>query len=231
MRNIFTALLLVCTIALSAQNKETRNVGNFDEVMMSIDGTVYIKMGDKNEVILEGSRSDLEKVETDVKSGRLRIGTENRGRWWRSWRDSPKVDVYITVKEINGVYVSSSGDIVSQGLLKSDDFEASISGSGGIEVEVDARTVSSRISGAGNIELSGSSSDARLGISGSGKYFAEDLKVGDYNITISGSGRATVNVEGELDVRISGSGNVYYKGNPTGVNSSTSGSGKVRRMR
>ena len=64
-----------------------------------------------------------------------------------------------------------------------------------------------------------------------GKYFAEEFVAKDYNISISGSGRATINLEGELDVRISGSGNVYYKGNPTGVNSSTSGSGKVRRMR
>ena len=231
MRNIITALLLVCTVTLFAQNKETRDVRDFDEVMMSVDGTVYIKMGDKNEVILEGSRSDLEKIETEVRGGRLRIGTERGGRWWKGWRNGPKIDVYITVKEINGVYVSSSGDIVSQGILKSDDFETSISGSGGIEVEVDARTVVSKISGSGSIELSGGARDARLSISGSGKYFAEDLKVDDYKVSISGSGRATINLEGELDVRISGSGNVYYKGNPTGVNSSTSGSGKVRRMR
>jgi len=231
MRNLFTALLLICSVGLFAQNKETRDVGNFDEVMMSVDGTVYIKMGDKNEVILEGSSSDLEKIETNVRGGRLKIGTEGNGRWWKSWRDSPKIDVYITVKEINGLYVSSSGDIVSQGTLKSDDFETSVSGSGGIEVEVDARNVSSKISGSGSIELSGGASDARLSISGSGKYYAEDLRVDDYTISISGSGRATVNLEGELDVRISGSGNVYYKGNPSGVNSSTSGSGKVRRMR
>ena len=80
MKNLFTVLLLVCTITVLAQTKETRNVGNFDEVMMSIDGTVYIKMGDKNKVILEVSKSDLEKVETEVRSGRLGIGTERRGR-------------------------------------------------------------------------------------------------------------------------------------------------------
>ena len=73
MKNLFTVLLLVCTITVLAQTKETRNVGNFDEVMMSIDGTVYIKMGDKNKVILEVSKSDLEKVETEVRSGRLGI--------------------------------------------------------------------------------------------------------------------------------------------------------------
>ena len=78
MKNLFTVLLLVCTITVLAQTKETRNVGNFDEVMMSIDGTVYIKMGNENKVILEVSKSDLEKVETEVRSGRLGIGTERR---------------------------------------------------------------------------------------------------------------------------------------------------------
>ncbi len=223
---LLLALLFVTTIAL-AQNRETRDVGDFDEITMKIGGTVYVTQGNKNEVILEGRESDLEDVQVRVKGGNLII-ENRRNSWWNSGRI--RMSVYVTVKDLKGVYVSGSGDIISQNTIKTDDFRSVVSGSGDIEMELDARTIDNRISGSGNIELSGSAESGKLSISGSGKLLAEDMKVDDFKVTISGSGRGSITVYGELDVRISGSGGVYYGGKPTGVNSSISGSGKVRRI-
>ena len=229
---IFLILTIATTLQLSAtaQNKETREVRDFDEIQMRLGGKVFVTQGDKNEVILEGDEDYLDDIETEVKSGRLII-KDRRERSWKFWdRGSDRLTVYITIKEFKGAYVSGSGDIIGQSKFTVDDFTASVSGSGDIELAVEADYVSSRISGAGNIEFSGKSNKAKLSISGSGKYFAEKMVVGDYNISMSGSGRGSVNVEGELDVRISGSGKVYYMGNPTGVNSSVAGSGTVRKI-
>lgn len=231
MRRISITLILILFTSLAwSQTKETREVGDFDFIAMNISGKVYISQGNKNEVIIEADDRDMDKIRTEVRGGRLSISTRDNGRWFK-WGDGieGRVNIYITLKELRGVSVSGSGDVISQNTIKTDDFEASISGSGDIEVELDARAVESRITGSGNIELKGSAQRARLGISGSGKYFAEELKVDDYNVTISGSGRAAINTNGELDVRISGSGSVYYSGNPTGVNTNVSGSGRVRR--
>ncbi|NVK84054.1 MAG: DUF2807 domain-containing protein [Cytophagia bacterium] len=231
MRRISITLILILFTSLAwSQTKETRDVGDFDFIAMNISGKVYISQGNKNEVIVEADDRDMDKIRTEVRGGRLSISTRDNGRWFK-WGDGieGRVNIYITLKELRGVSVSGSGDVISQNTIKTDDFEASISGSGDIEVELDARAIESRITGSGNIELKGSAQRARLGISGSGKYFAEELKVDDYNVTISGSGRAAINTNGELDVRISGSGSVYYSGNPTGVNTNVSGSGRVRR--
>lgn len=228
MRTLFTTFLLLVTLTAFSQNRETRDVADFDEVVMRLSGKVYIKLGTKNEVILEGDEDVLEKVRLDVREGRLSIGEESRSRWsWRSSRTS--LNVYITVKELNGASVSGSGEVIGQDVFKSDGFRISVSGSGNIELELDAKEVDSRISGSGNIEVSGSAEYSKLGMSGSGKYLAEEMKVDDYEISISGSGRASVNAQESLDVRISGSGGVYYRGRPS-VNSSVSGSGRVRRI-
>lgn len=229
---IFLLLIVATSIQLSvlAQNKETREVRDFDEIQMRLGGKVYVKQGNENEVILEGDEDYLEDIETEVRSGRLII-KDRRERSWKFWGNgSDRLTVYVTIKEFKGAYVSGSGDIIGQSKFATDDFTASISGSGDIELEVEADYVSSRISGSGNIEFRGKSNKAKLSISGSGKYFAEKMLVGDYNISMSGSGRGSVNVEGELDVRISGSGKVYYMGKPTGVNSSVAGSGTVRKI-
>ena len=225
------ALAVTFQLSANAQNKETRNVRDFDEIQMRIGGKVYITQGDKNEVILEGHEDDLEEIETEVSGGRLVIKSR-RERRWKFWGNSSlKVTAYITVKDLRGAYVSGSGDIVSRNQIKARDFTASISGSGDIALDLDSDYVSSKISGSGNIELEGNSDRAKLSISGSGKYFAEKLIVsGDYEISMSGSGRGSINVEGDLDVRISGSGKIYYMGKPTSVNSNVSGSGSVRKI-
>ncbi|MFY0591255.1 head GIN domain-containing protein [Roseivirga sp.] len=227
MKTVLASFLMVLALSAFGQNKETRNVRDFDEIVMRMSGNVYVKLGNKNEVVLEGDDRVLDRVETEVRGSKLSIGMES-SRSWRS-RSNGRVNVYITIKELNGVSISGSGDVIGQSLFKADDFYVSISGSGDMELEVDAKNISARISGSGNIELSGSAEYAKLGMSGSGKYLAEDLKVDDYEITISGSGRSSVNAQENLDVRISGSGSVYYKGRPA-VNSSVAGSGKVRRI-
>lgn len=226
----FLLLLSLVNLFSFAQGKETRNVGDFDYISMNISGKVYVTQGNRNEIIVEADRDDMENIKTEVRGGKLSISTRENGSWFR-WGDGidGKVNVYVTVKELRGVSVSGSGDVISQNTIKTEDFEASISGSGDIEIELDARGVQSRITGSGNIELTGSARRARLSISGSGKYFAEELKVDDYEVAISGSGRASINANGNLDVRISGSGSVYYSGNPIGVNTNVSGSGRVRR--
>lgn len=229
---IFLVLLITTTLQLSvlAQNKETREVRDFDEIQMRLGGKVFVIQGDKNEVILEGDEDYLDDIETEVRSGRLII-KDRRESSWKFWsRGTDRLTVYVTIKDFKGAYVSGSGDIIGKSTFATEEFTASISGSGDIELDVEADYVSSRISGSGNIEFAGKSNKTKLSISGSGKYFAEKMVVGDYNISMSGSGRASVNVEGELDVRISGSGKVYYMGKPTGVNSSVAGSGTVRKI-
>ena len=232
MRKTAILMFALCMGCMSwAQNKETRDVGNFDEIMMRISGKVYVTQGDKNEVILEGDDDLLSEIETDVRSGRLVIKSRrNNWRFWNS-RSRGRLSVYITVKELNGAYISGSGDIIGQNTIKTDDFVASIAGSGDIDMDLDAEYVRASISGSGNIELQGKSDRAKLAISGSGKYLAEKLTVGEYQVGMSGSGRGSIYVDGgDLDVRISGSGKVYYMGNPRSVNSSVSGSGSVRKI-
>ncbi|NOR13025.1 MAG: DUF2807 domain-containing protein, partial [Candidatus Aminicenantes bacterium] len=64
-------------------------------------------------------------------------------------------------------------------------------------------------------------------IAGSGSVEALDLLVSCYDIQIPGSGECRIHVEDVLNVVIAGSGNVYYKGFPSVVNTTIIGSGDV----
>lgn len=125
--------------------------------------------------------------------------------------------------------VSGSGDIRVKGSCRS--LESKVSGSGKVMI---AGTISERgdmnVSGSGRIIASGTAKEIRTTISGSGEVQAADLEVEKCEVRISGSGDVEINVKQALDATISGSGSVSYRGNPSSVNSHSSGSGKVRKM-
>jgi hypothetical protein len=124
--------------------------------------------------------------------------------------------------------VSGSGDIELKG--KSHDFESHVSGSGKVKLNIAiADRATFGLSGSGKVIASGSAQEVKATISGSGEVLAADLVVDKCDVRISGSGDVEINVNKELDANISGSGSVTYKGNPSQVNSHSSGSGKVRK--
>jgi hypothetical protein len=125
--------------------------------------------------------------------------------------------------------VSGSGDLEIKGFCRS--FDSSVSGSGGVVLSMNIKEIADfGVSGSGKIMASGAAETVKTSISGSGKVLAANLKANNCDVRISGSGDVEINVKNELDANISGSGSVSYKGNPSKVNSKSSGSGKVRKF-
>jgi hypothetical protein len=125
--------------------------------------------------------------------------------------------------------VSGSGEIRLKG--KSRAFDSDVSGSGKVDLAMNINGAADfSVSGSGKIEASGSADNVKTAISGSGKVLAADLQANRCEVRISGSGDVEINVKNELDATISGSGSVSYKGDPSKVNSNSSGSGKIRKM-
>ncbi len=210
-------------------SKETRDLPEFNSIALRVSGHVYVKQGSTQKVEIEGSDRNLEELETRVSNKRLVIEWEG-SRSWFGWSSHGSVDIYITVKDIRKLSVSGSGTIESESNFDIEDLELSVSGSGRLDFEADADNVDISISGSGRIELEGSSNDNEIHISGSGKLYAADMKSRSYDIRISGSGSCRVNVSTEIYASISGSGSVYYRGDPDKVRSNVSGSGSLRRM-
>jgi hypothetical protein len=125
--------------------------------------------------------------------------------------------------------VSGSGELIVSGSSKS--YNSDVSGSGKVvmNMEVSGNTEFS-ISGSGKIEPKGSTDVARIHISGSGKVLGADFQTKRTEVRISGSGDVEISVKDEIDSQISGSGTVSYKGNPSKVNNSSSGSGRLTKL-
>ena len=202
---------------------KTRTVGEYDAV--SVGGSFDVKLyaGAEGKITITVDDNLEEYLISEVENGKLKI------KWKKGINISHRSNVIVKVPftAIDAVSLAGSGDIYSDDVIKADSFAAKLAGSGDVKLRVDANSVSSSIAGSGDIALTGNTDDFKCSIAGSGDIEAYDLASNDADIRISGSGGVRVSVKNMLTVRVSGSGNVYYKGNPKKQDVKVSGSGTV----
>ena len=240
MKNVFGLILIALfTLSCNAQwgkkikgngNVVTidRSVGEYDAVAVAGWFDVDIVNGREGELSLQGEENLLEYIITEVKNGKLTIKVK-KGYNLQSSTWKRGILVTVPVEEINSVALSGSGDIVGKDVLRADDFSASMSGSGDINLSVEADNLKTVISGSGDIELSGKARDFDVTISGSGDVDAFDLEADHVKANVSGSANIKVTANQSLTARVSGSGDILYKGDPDKVDSKASGSGDINK--
>ncbi len=179
--------------------------------------TIYITMKSLEGVSVAGSGDLIGETKFTTRDLDLKV----------SGSGSMKLEV-----ESNGdidAHVSGSGDLFLKGTGRN--IESKVSGSGKVILDMALAGVADfGISGSGRIEAKGRVKEVKTSISGSGKVLGADFEAEVCDIRISGSGDVEIHVKERLDANISGSGTVAYRGNPSKVHSSASGSGKVRKM-
>ena len=244
-------LLLFVAIAFAyAQNRQELKFPSFNRVVFRTSGKVFLRQGSPQRVEFVGDKEDIEELDPRVEGEKLIIGRDGWNSWsWGFSSNERKVDVYITMPEVQGLSIAGSGDLMGENKITARDLDLNVSGSGSLVLETDASgDVDADVSGSGRIELKGRCDDfdshvsgsgrvkleltvarlASFGVSGSGKITArgsaEEVKAG-----ISGSGEilAADLTTNKVDVRISGSGDLEINVKKE-LDAHISGSGTVR---
>lgn len=240
MKKIITLALALTTVAITnAQwgrrvkgdgNVVTteRSVGNYDGVSLAGWFDVDLVAGNEGEITLRGESNLLEHIITEVKDGVLVIKTE-KGLELKPSNWNSGILITVPVESISSVSLSGSGDIVGRTTIETDNFSTRIAGSGDITLAVQAKEVEASLSGSGDINLSGRTTDFDVMVSGSGDIKAYELEAEFVKATVSGSADIRVTANQSIDAKVSGSGDIHYRGNPKKINSKSSGSGDISR--
>ena len=105
---------------------------------------------------------------------------------------------------------------------------AVLSGSGIVAVDgVQATQFTVRVPGSGLLTVSGRVDRLDASLAGSGDVRLGGLAARDVTASVSGSGRLAVQATASLDASISGSGAIFYSGNPATVTRTITGSGAI----
>lgn len=239
MKKIMTLVLVLgLTTASNAQwgkrikgngqvTTEERSLGGYSGVSLSGWFDVELVSGREGQITLKGESNLLEHIVTEVENGNLVIKTEKG----YNLSSSPRTGVQITVpvESISEVNLSGSGDINSRISLSSDGFDIRVSGSGDVQLPLEADQVTVALSGSGDISLSGTSRELKISVSGSGDVNAFELTAESVKVSVAGSADVEVTATQFLEARVSGSGDVEYRGNPKKVDAKSVGSGDITR--
>ena len=74
-----------------------------------------------------------------------------------------------------------------------------------------------------------SSNKLEASVTGSGDFYGFDLEVNDTDVSVTGSGDAKVVCNVNLKARVTGSGDIMYKGNPKTEDTKVAGSGSIKK--
>ncbi len=199
---------------------DTRSTSDYDGVSVVGPMDVFLVSGTEGSIIIEAESNFMEYIEVENDGDMLIIKVK------KGYNLSSKKPIKVTVpfKSISKVKLTGSGDVVSKDRIIADSFEAVLTGSGDVTLDIDSNDAEIKLTGSGDIVLSGSADTLELKLNGSGDIEAGGLNSQNAEAYISGSGDIELNVSGSLKARLNGSGDINYSGSPS-VDKKVSGSG------
>ncbi len=95
------------------------------------------------------------------------------------------------------------------------DARLSLSGASRIDGNLETDSIVFDLSGASSARLTGSAGDAIVEGSGASRFHLADLMLADADITLTGASVADINLDGRLDISLSGASSLDYTGTAT----------------
>ncbi|NHM07197.1 DUF2807 domain-containing protein [Flavobacterium sp. CYK-4] len=236
----FFALLLCFPLAINAQwNSRDKIKGNgqmttknitvapYDEIRVSGFFDVELVAGDEGKITVNAEDNLIQYLEIKVEGNTLKLGVE-KGVYLSPSRGH---DVKITVpfESLSEVSLAGSGAVATKNVIKADSFKSTLSGSGDMRLDLNAKEITSEVTGSGDMTLKGKADTFKSSVVGSGDMNAAGLESNNAYAKVTGSGDCKVYSSDFLEARVVGSGDIHYYGDPKRKDTKVTGSGDINK--
>ncbi len=201
---------------------ETRQTGDFDMIASNGAFKITFSQLDDYRVDVFAESNILPLILSNVVINTLFLEVEKDA----CYNSGQPVEITLTAPDLKSVTMTGS-EMFTANNLNVDNLGFETHGSATVSCLLDVKMLAVSVIGSGDYNLAGSTGKGNISIPGSGTVYASALQQDSCEVAVSGSGDAYLFVRKYLHVVISGSGNVYYKGNPEEVVSEITGSGKL----
>lgn len=239
--------IIGCLSPKGSTETRTFSFDDFDRVSIEVNSEVSIEEGDEFFVEIKSTKNILDRIEdkSSVSGNDLRI----RVNKCTNNIDPEDVKITIIMPEFHGLDYSGNGIVSSVNTMQVasdidlrmtgnaefdfdfndlDDLHIEMTGNGSIKTDMEsANLVDLDITGNGDIRMSGTTVDQIIENNGNADIFNFDLLSQVTRIDFTGNGDAEVFASEELDVNLTGNGNVCFKGDPATLNTSVTGNGTL----
>lgn len=212
-------LLLVGSKSLFANSEQSdlirqdRSVTSFIGVSVSSGINLEITQINKHEVTVETNEKLINKVETRVEAGILKVYLSELNSINKLFLRSP-INVFVSMPEVNRIEASSGSDIRSTGAIKADKLKLDAGSGADIKLEIDANELLINSGSGSDITVWGTANLLKANASAGSDIAAAELRVKDCYASVSSGSDIIVHVSGSLDANANSGGDITYLGNP-----------------
>lgn len=236
-KSILLSALMAVTLLMGSCKKEnvkpsstitteTRSITGFDALDVSDAIDVEVTFDPNVESVVVEANSNLHQyILTDVVSGRLKIRIKNNVRF----KSGAKIKVFVSTELLDEVGISGASRVEFTNELVTSFLDLDISGASTFQGGMTVTDFEAEASGASNIEIWGSSNASKMDLSGASKITDEDFAMNDLDIDLSGASRATLTVNGVMNISASGASSLDYYGTGLINNLESSGASSINK--
>lgn len=181
---------------------QARSLPAFTGVDLAGDNNVLVQVGARQSVIVHADSNLLSRVTTQVRSGRLVIGSTPG-----NFSAKSPMFVAVSLPFVRALSLQGDGNI-------------SVTG-------INSRNLTVALPGSGNIDAAGTTTRLAVTISGEGTALLRHLIARDARAALSGDGSIMLTATRSLTARVSGSGTILYGGNPPHLTQKVAGDGTI----
>ena len=238
MKILIHYLLVIALTLLSyntsfAQFKKVKGNGNITTKTHTTSDYYKVAIVGSMDVILEKGTEGTIRVTTDENIHEYVTIASNKGVLKIKIKNyviiNTKKNIHITIPftSLDNVSLAGSGSVLTNDQIKSDQFEAEISGSGEMNLDIDVNRVNAKVNGSASLKIIGTATDLEIKVIGSGDFDGGSLISQNVEANVTGSGEALVVAKSSIKARVYGSGDIKYLGNPSTIDNKVLGSGDI----
>jgi Putative auto-transporter adhesin, head GIN domain len=192
------------------------SLSEFDTLQLESVFEVYLIQGNTNSIKLVGAQQIVENVSIEILNNTLKVSNAYKGNWLHP--SNNKIKLYITVNQISKIIASESCQIKSLNALIGNEIGLIMSSKyNSAELELDCKTFYywNNFPCGGQIKLSGNTNELKIWNVALMAIDARELKADIVSVSNSSKGDCKVTCSQKISYKITGSGNIYLKGNPS----------------
>jgi len=232
------SILVTRTGEKPSKEIETRqfNLTEFSRLEIGSAFNYEIKQSDTYSISITANDNLFDDIEVAKEDQTLKIGMELPGVHWAIFNFiDPKPKAVIAMPQLYGLNSSgatrgtvtnfsstenlvikvSGASFVELVEISAGDIRLEVSGASNVAGGIAAEDIDLEASGASSIQLEGEAKDIDIEASGASHLELSGLTVNDTNIILSGASECTLNLNGRLDINLSGASELEYIGEPT----------------
>ena len=203
----------------------SRSTSDYDAIACAGSMDFILIKGTEGKITIEGESNLIEHIITEVKNNKLIVKVEKGFNLRESYNKTIKIT--IPFQDIDKVSLTGSGDLWNTDTINETDLDVDLTGSGDVVLDINTDNVEGSVTGSGDVTLKGKTTNLEASVTGSGDFNGNNLQAENTEVTVTGSGDAEVVSTETLRARVSGSGDIEYKGNPKKEDTKVAGSGSI----